>query len=57
MKTFLVTVERQTCEGKTYHTEHYKIMAHCKEEAQAIVHNNMELNYEPYFKVTHVEEL
>lgn len=57
MKTYIVTVERLTCEDKVYHTEHYKIMAHLPEEAHAIVHNQMELTYEPYFRIVSVEEL
>lgn len=56
MKTYIVTVERLTCDGKVYHTESFKIMSHLPEEAQAIVHNQMELNYEPYFRITSVEE-
>ena len=57
MKTYLVTVEKRMVDDRPYHTEHYQIMAHCEEEAQAIVHNYLELHYEPNFRVTHVEEV
>ena len=57
MKTYLVTVEKLMVDNKPYHTEHYQIMAHSPEEAQAIVFNYLELHYEPHFRIVHVEEV
>lgn len=56
MKTYIVTVEKLMVDHKPYHTETFSIMANSPEEAHAIVHNNLELNYEPHFRITKVEE-
>ena len=56
MKTFIVTVEMKMVDNKVYCTKHFKIMAHTPDEAFAIVHNSMELHFEPNFEITKVEE-
>ena len=56
MKTYIVTVEKKMVDGKVYNTNHFRIMANTEEEAQAIVHNAMELHFEPDFEITEVEE-
>ena len=56
MKTYIVTVEMKMVDKKVYCTQHFKIMAHTPEEAFAIVHNSMELHFEPNFEITKVEE-
>ena len=57
MKLYQVTVERLMYNNKVYHTDNLTIQAHCPEEAQAIVHNYLELHYEPHFRVTEVTEV
>ena len=56
MKTYIVTVELKMVDNKVYCTQHFKIMAHNPEEASAIVHNSLELHFEPNFEITGVEE-
>jgi len=56
MKSYIVTVDKKMVDGKVYCTHHFTIYAHCKEEAGAIVHNAMELHFEPDFEITNVEE-
>lgn len=56
MKTYIVTVELRMVDNKVYCTQHFKIMAHTPEEASAIVHNSLELHFEPNFEITKVEE-
>lgn len=56
MKTYIVTVELRMVDNKVYCTQHFKIMAHNPEEASAIVHNSLELHFEPNFDITKVEE-
>lgn len=56
LKTYIVTVEKKMVDGKVYNTNHFRIMANTEEEAQAIVHNAMELHFEPDFEITEVEE-
>lgn len=56
MKEYLVKVERQMLNGKVYHTDTYTIMAPGPEEAQAVVHNSLEMSYEPKFRITEVKE-
>ena len=56
MKEYLVKVERQMLNGKVYHTDTYTIMAPSPEEAQAVVHNSLEMSYEPKFRITEVTE-
>ena len=56
MKTYIVTVELRMVDNKVYCTQHFKIMAHTQEEASAIVHNSLELHFEPNFEITGVEE-
>ena len=56
MTTYMVTVDKKMVDGKIYCTHHFRIMAHNKEEAYAIVHNAMELHFEPDFEITKVEE-
>ena len=56
MKTYLVTVEQLTVDNRVYHTYRYTILAHCEEEARAIVHNYLELHFEPNFRICKVKE-
>lgn len=56
MTEYLITVDRLTVDDKIYSTETFSIMAHSPEEARAIVHNHLELNYEPNFRISGVEE-
>ena len=56
MKTYIVTVDKKMVDGKVYCTHNFKIYAHTEEEAGAIVHNAMELHFEPDFEITKVEE-
>lgn len=56
MKTYIVTVEKKMVDNKVYCVQHFKIMAHNPEEASAIVHNSLELHFEPNFEITGVEE-
>lgn len=56
MKTYIVTVDKKMIDNKVYCTQHFKIMAHTDEEARAIVHNSMELHFEPNFEITRIEE-
>ncbi len=56
MKEYLVKVERQMLNGKIYHTDTYRIMAPSPEEAHAVVHNSLEMSYEPKFRITEVVE-
>ena len=56
MKTYIVTVDKKMVDGKTYCTHHFRIMAHSQEEARSIVHNAMELHFEPDFEIVKVEE-
>lgn len=55
MKTYLVTVDRLMEDDRVYNTESYRIMAHDETEAYAIVFNNMELHFEPRFRISKVE--
>lgn len=56
MKTYIVTVEKRMVDGRPFHTDIFQIMANSPEEAHAIVHNSLELQYEPNFHITNVEE-
>ena len=56
MKTYIVTVEKKMVDGKIYCTHHFRILANTEEEAGAIVHNALELHFEPNFEITGVEE-
>ena len=56
MKTYIVTVEKKMVDGKIYCTHHFRILANTEEEAGAIVHNALELHFEPDFEITGVEE-
>lgn len=56
MKTYIVTVDKKMIDNKVYCTQHFRIMANSTEEARSIVHNSMELHFEPNFEITKVEE-
>ena len=55
MKIYTVTVERLMVDDKVYSTDTYSIMAHDEEEARQIVYNNLNLNFEPKFRIAGVE--
>ena len=56
MQTWKVTVERLMLNDKVYRRETLLIMAPSPEEAQAVVHNSLEMSYEPKFRITEVKE-
>ena len=57
MKAYLVTVDRLTVDNRIYHSYKYTILAHCEEEANAIVHNYLELHFELNFRISEVKEI
>ena len=56
MKTYEVTVERLMTNGKPYHTETKRIMAERPDEAEAYVHNALEMSLVPRFRIVKVVE-
>ena len=55
MTEYIVTVERLTIDNRVYHTHKYTILANSEEEARAIVHNYLELHFEPMFRISEVQ--
>lgn len=58
MNYYKVTVEILTAEnGRVFYEQEFRIMARTAKDAEAIVHNKLELGLEPHFRIKSVEEV
>ena len=58
MKMFIVAVDILVAEnGRVFYEQEFRIMARTAEEAEAIVHNKLEMGLEPHFRIKSVVEV
>ncbi len=58
MKNYEVTVELLMCDGHTlFCARTYRIMARSPEEAEAVVCNNLAMEYEHFFRIVGIKEV